>query len=120
MVNTDNKMLQEILKSLTKTRVAIGNETLTINNGGAATIQTLSSIPTDCVYALFTVEGSSSADDSTKICRFWHSGGVPTVTEGFLMGSGGVFDIDGYDNINKFKVLAQDNEDSIIQVQYYK
>ena len=119
MANTDNKMIQEIYKILSKNYIAIAKETLTINNGGTGAIQTLSSIPEGVNYALFVVEGGAVAD-ATKVCRFWHSGDDPTSAQGFLMGNGGTFDIKGYDNIKKFKVLAQDNANSVIQVQYYK
>ena len=114
-MNTEDRILQ----ALTSDYIATGNETLTINNGGAAVVQTLLSIPLNCRYALCVVEAGVVAD-STKVCRFWHSGGTPTASQGFLMGNGGTFDIKGHENIKKFKVLAQDAVNSSIQVQYYK
>ena len=95
----------------------VDDQTLTINSGNG--VQKLT-VPEGAKYCLVTVEANAAVADSSKVLRFWTNGSNPTSTQGHLIGNGGAFDISERENMVKFRLLAQDAEDSVLQVEYYK
>jgi len=108
-----------LLQGVINKSKAISHQVLTINNGGTGVVHSLT-VPDNARYAIVTVEAGDQVAASTKVLRFWTDGSNPTADEGHLIGDGGVFDIAEYSDLNNTRIIAIDNADSKLMIQYYR
>ncbi len=115
MSDQSKTYIQQLVNLTKKNLLAIGWETLVIDN----TVKKLISIPTDATYALVVVESTIT----TPAIRYLELGGAgtqPSTTVGIPRSNLDAFDIQGAENIRNFRATRIAAGTHSVSVQYYK
>lgn len=101
-----NKLIYKSLE-----RDAIGNETLNVTSSVAKL-----NPPVEARYALIYVESDVV---SGYAIRYWEDGSDPTNSEGIPRHPDTAFDLDGFENLMRFRATEAQVGTHTLQVQYY-
>jgi len=74
-------------------------------------------------YAILILKAPSANAGQNHLLRFLETGNVPTLAVGMLAGDAWVYELQGYDQIEDFKMISALSDTSIqleVNVAYYK
>lgn len=106
------KAITEKLGSLLGPKAVVGHATVTLS--GVTSI--VSSIPTDSTSCFIAVESTETG----IAIRTWEDGVDPTTTDGLPYSNLDRFDINGRENMLKFKAIAAQAGTHTLQIQFYR
>lgn len=115
-VQTSKALLQSLLTITRANLVAIGWQSLTVDNTAGGVSLT---VPTNARYALIVVESTATG----TAVRYLECGpGAATVTSsvGIPRSNLDAFDIQGYQNLLNFRVIQAQAGTHTLSIQYYK
>ncbi|WP_025741888.1 hypothetical protein [Aquimarina pacifica] len=76
-------------------------------------------VPEAATSATIMVEANISSENTTRVVRFKEFG-IPTPDSGFALGDNDIFELVGYENLQRFKVIAIESElTQFLRVQFY-